>query len=109
MTVTKLERDGKVAVVYSPGYGAGWSTWNPDHAELLLFDSEIAQAVIDGDTARAAEIATAKTEAAGSEAYTGGADQLQVAWFCKGTRFRIDEYDGSESIVLLDRESYHVA
>ena len=23
----KVIRDGKVAVLYSPGYGAGWSTW----------------------------------------------------------------------------------
>jgi len=26
MAVEKLIRDGKVAVLYSPGYGAGWST-----------------------------------------------------------------------------------
>ena len=29
--VEKLERDGKVAILYSPGYGAGWSTWNDDN------------------------------------------------------------------------------
>ena len=26
--MTKCIRDGKVAILYSPGYGAGWSTWN---------------------------------------------------------------------------------
>ena len=26
----KYIKDGKVAVAYSPGFGAGWSTWNDD-------------------------------------------------------------------------------
>jgi hypothetical protein len=26
----KVIRDGKVAVLYSPGYGAGWYSWNRD-------------------------------------------------------------------------------
>lgn len=31
----KLEVNGKVTVVYSPGFGAGWSTWNTSHREEL--------------------------------------------------------------------------
>lgn len=30
----KVIRDGMVAVIYSPGYGAGWSSWNRDYPLL---------------------------------------------------------------------------
>lgn len=36
---------GEVAVLYSPGYGAGWSTWNPHDC---LFTPEIVQLVLEG-------------------------------------------------------------
>jgi len=32
--MTKYIRDGKVAVLYSPGFGAGWSTWNDDEYRM---------------------------------------------------------------------------
>ena len=32
----KVIRNGLVAVLYSPGYGAGWFSWNPGHQELLF-------------------------------------------------------------------------
>ena len=32
--MNKLIRDGKVAVLISPEYGAGWSTWNYDLPEI---------------------------------------------------------------------------
>ena len=41
--VPKLKRDGKVAVIYSPGFGAGWSTWADGNAEAVLFDPELAE------------------------------------------------------------------
>ncbi len=32
----KVIRDGKVAILYSPGFGAGWYSWNTDHKELIF-------------------------------------------------------------------------
>lgn len=32
----KVIRDGKVAVLYSEGFGAGWSTWNEGMNELVF-------------------------------------------------------------------------
>lgn len=43
----KLEKDGKVAILYSPGFGAGWSTWNSEWADQLVFDKEIAEAILN--------------------------------------------------------------
>jgi hypothetical protein len=34
--------------------------------------------------------------------YSGGVQDLKVAWIPEGTKFQITEYDGSESIELLD-------
>ena len=93
-----------VAVLYSPAYGAGWYTWNTEH-EGLIFDQDIVEAILYGNTDKAVEIATQRYDGA----YLGGADDLAVCWLPIGTRFRIDEYDGYESVVLLDREQYLIA
>lgn len=42
--VDKVIRDGKVAVIYSPGYGSGWSTWSGASKEIIermIFDPEL--------------------------------------------------------------------
>lgn len=46
--MNNIEKDGEIAVLYSPGYGAGWSTQNKgEFEERLLMDAEIVQAVLD--------------------------------------------------------------
>lgn len=97
MAIEKLIRDGFVAVLYSPGFGAGWSTWCGDHAYAMCVDKELCEAVDSGDTDKAAEIAERKYGA-----YTGGSDALKIEWVPEGAAFRIEEYDGGESIVFSD-------
>jgi hypothetical protein len=41
--MNKLVRDGKVAVLYSTGYGAGWYSWHG--IEELLYDSVVVEMV----------------------------------------------------------------
>lgn len=101
----KLERDGKVAILYSPGYGAGWSTWAHGHEEELLFDKELVELVLAGKRKEVAILAKKKYPGA----YTGGADQLKVEWIEKGDRFEIHEYDGSESVRLFGKDDGYVA
>lgn len=67
MTYEKYIFNDKVAVLYSPEYGAGWYSWNTEHPGLL-FDKEIVQAVLDGNRKLAAEIAERKYP----ECYSGG-------------------------------------
>lgn len=102
--MNKVEKDGKVAVLFSPGFGAGWYTWNSENKELI-FDPEIVEAILAEDRKKAFDIATQKWP----DGYYGGADDLTVEWLEKGTAFRIDEYDGSENIVTLNEESYITA
>lgn len=96
MIAKKLIRDGKVAVLYSRGYGAGWYSWNTGISQCL-FEPEIVEAVEAGDRDRAVEIA----ERMWPDGYWGGADGLQIEWLPVGTRFEISEYDGAESVRVL--------
>lgn len=105
--MNKIERDGKVAVLYSPGYGAGWSTWagNADR-ELLCFDARLVQLVLDGKHVECFELA----EKLCSSYYPGGThNELEVTWVPKGVAFEINEYDGSESVHIIGDRTYMVA
>lgn len=101
MKYEKYIQNGKVAVLYSPGYGAGWYSWNTEY-EGLVFDKEIVEAVLADNKILAFEIAEKKYP----EAYLGGIDDLEVGWLDEGTLFEIREYDGSESIREIGKQTY---
>lgn len=101
MQANKVVRDGKVAVLYSPRHGAGWSTSEDDKS--YLFDPMIVEWVENGKTG---EIPTKNLP---EMFYLGGADQLEIEWIPVGTLFRIQEYDGSESIEYLSETNWVTA
>ena len=103
--MNKIERDGMVAVLVSPGLGAGWSTWNSEHRETLCMDSEIVQAVLDKDIDKAVAIAKQKC----GDFYDGGARDLTVEWVKKGAAFEINEHEGNESLHVIGDHGYLVA
>jgi len=105
----KVIRNGEVAVLVSPGYGAGWYTWNTEHPECL-FDPEIVEAVLAKKSVDyIAALAEAKWNTGGYYFYAGGAGDLIVEWLPIGTRFQIDEYDGYESLYTADKQVWMVA
>jgi hypothetical protein len=110
----KVIKDGKVAVLYSPGFGAGWSTWNmyPEGRDSplseLLFDSVIVDFVLNKPENWLQGI-EAYCELIYPGAYTGGASDLEVMWIPAGSQFLVEEYDGSESVVLSDEMKWIVA
>lgn len=102
----KVIRDGKVAVLYSPGFGAGWSTWaHYDNGINLVFDPTIVACVEAGDFDKLTTYMTLWHP----DAYTGGMDDLTIAWLPEGTLFRINEYDGNESIEVKEDMDWMVA
>jgi len=112
-----INKNGDVAVLISPDYGAGWSTWNSEYAEDMLFDKDIVKIIVDNpirnidnyrlrseDLDQVEEIAKVKY----SGAYLGGLrDALEIEWLKPGTDFMVHEYDGSETIMTQeDIETY---
>lgn len=102
----KLEKDGKIGVLVSPGYGAGWSTWSADHAEELCMNAEFVQLVLDK---KIDELCKLVEERYNGRVYTGGAEDLEVMWVPKGEAFIIREYDGSEGLQLISQIDYMTA
>lgn len=101
----KVIRDGKVAVLYSPGYGAGWYSWHD--REELLFDPNIVKLVEDNEKDQIPSYVEQKYP--GVYVCTLGADDLHIEWVPEGTAFEIDEYDGSESVRYIGDINYIVA
>lgn len=95
----KLIKDGMVAVLYSPGFGAGWSTWNQEYPDMLT-DAGLADLVLKGDQQQILAYALIKWP----DAYLGGINDLTVKWIAQGTQIKIAEYDGSESIEYRDSD-----
>ena len=102
----KVIRNGFVAVLYSPDFGAGWSTWANEYAHQVLFDPKIVEMVERADPITKIEEYCAKEY---PDMYTGGSVDLTIAWLPVGTEFRIREYDGSESIEIKDEVNWIVA
>lgn len=106
ITKDRVIRDGKVAVVYSPGFGAGWSTWaDSEIREKIVFDPEIVSFVESNDKNGLSLYMALKYP----DAYTGGMDDLIVDWLPVGTLFRIHEYDGNESIEVKEDMDWLIA
>ena len=101
-----ITQDGLVAVLVSPVFGAGWSTWahDPDVKEALIFDSVLVELVLSGDFDSAARYAEHKYDA-----YAGGAEDLTVKWVPQGEQFEIAEYDGSERLRIISQCKFHTA
>ena len=101
--MNKLVRDGKVAVLYSPGYGAGWYSWH--QLEELLYDPSIVLWLESEEPDKIQNYLTLKYPGE----YFGGLQDLSVQWIDQGAEFRITEYDGAESIEFKDKQEWLIA
>ncbi len=92
------DSDGNFAVLYSPGYGAGWSTWGAD-----VFDPLAVAAMLWNQT-NEYQISQDQYEEV-YKRFNGDEyvchlwyKNLEIVWMEPGTQFRIEEYDGFERI-----------
>ena len=104
ITQDRVIRDGCVAIVYSPGFGAGWYTWNTECPEIV-FDPMIVDCVEKGEMDKLATYVAMRYP----DIYTGGMEDLTVQWLPVGTLFRIHEYDGSESLEIKEDMDWMIA
>lgn len=100
----KVIRNGKVAVLHSPGFGAGWYTWGAP--KELIFDPDIVKLVENEEYDKIKKLVKSKGY---KDLYCGGVENLQITWLPKGTKFIINEYDGNESIEILSDIEYFEA
>jgi hypothetical protein len=91
--MNKLVRDGQVAVLYSPGFGAGWFSWNTSRPEIL-FDPAIVELVEAEKWDELRAFLVLKYP----DIYNGGMHDLEIEWVPEGDQFVVREYDGNESI-----------
>ena len=99
----KVIRNGQVGVLVSPDYGAGFLTWG---APLeAIFNPTLIELVESKKLDEAIEFA----ETTWPGLYTGGVSGLRVVWVPEGTKFQITEYDGAESIEILNEVNWITA
>ena len=111
------------AVLISPGFGAGWSTWEGSELawrrEIVEFflahkDNEQWMNTVDRYNCDAWEQSMANREAEeffksiGYDEcpYLGGFNQIKLVWVPLGAAWRIKEYDGNETLIFLNNENY---
>jgi len=106
----KVIRDGKVAVLYSPGYGGGW--YNDHQIKELVFHPKLVELVEHNRHEEITEelIMEILNCSENDLPYMGGGMyQLDIEWVDEGAVFRIDEYDGYENVVLLQDHNWLTA
>lgn len=104
----RVVKSGQVAVLYSPSFGAGWSTWNRDHCPDMVFDPWIVDLLLNSQSQPEDIDQQIQAHCALKYpgAYLGGLQGLKVGWIPQGSLFKIEEYDGSESIELRDGQDW---
>ena len=106
----KVVRDGKVAVLYSPGFGSGWFTWNEKHPGLLYDPAVVAW--VEAGKPEGDELSELKLylEDKYPRVYIGSnMAELQIEWLPVNTFFRVTEYDGFEEIEVQKDVTWQVA
>ena len=103
--MSKVIRDGKVAVLVSPGYGAGWYSWNTEYPEIL-FDPIVVDAIERKLPIREIETYLKDTY---PNIHLSGYCDLEIQWIPEGTQFKIDEYDGYETLMAISNITWFTA
>ncbi len=109
LNVETLVEDGLMAVAVSHNYGAGWGTW--EGMELAV-DKRVIE-VIQHFQENKINFEEAKKAIdyfyPHKNIYYGGFDDIKIEWVPLGEMFRINEYDGLESIVIFRDDSWIIA
>ena len=118
--VEKLIENNQVAILISPGFGSGWSTWED---KKLAYDKRVVKFVQDhihdrkfmeaasDSNSEAHKFVKEFLESCGyPNVYLGGNfQQLKIQWLPVGTKYIIREYDGAEYIETIDSINWRIA
>ena len=98
--------DGKIEVLVSPGWGAGWSTWNDDGLKLAVDKRIIDFFKRAGQDADENLVKAFLREIGYEHVYCGGWDDIVIETVEPGIPFKITEYDGSEELERVTPQNY---
>lgn len=96
---------GEVGILFSPGQGVGWSTWNDvdeDNKYALALDKRVIDKWLCGVTCD--EMKEYLESIGYKDVFMSGYDSLCIGFVPSGTKFYIEEYDGFESILTEDAD-----
>ena len=99
---------GQIGVLYSPPFGAGWSTWNDDGlSAYLCMDKTLVEMALRGATSKEVLEHLKKGQDEDGEPYfcVLGWTEIEVMFLAPDTPFYINEYDGSESVEYADQRT----
>ena len=108
----RVVRDGRVAVLISPGFGAGWSTWaDREYLPDVVFDPWIVDILLSDqyNTKEKHDRIRAHCNLKYPDMYLGGLRDLTVEWIPQDSWFKVVEYDGSETIELKEHNDWILA
>ena len=91
-------------VLISPGFGAGWSTWNDTQ---LAIDSRIIEAFEKGMSEE--EMQDYCVSLGYESPYMGGYENIEIQEVPSGALFQIREYDGHEYIEVFNPQEWITA
>lgn len=105
------------AVLISSGYGSGWSTCNSAYPEIA-YDKEVIAWYFALTPKYIEQVSIRDTEAnkfaqrlfkslGYKDIYFGGLKPNMIKWIPVGSIWRVDEYDGFETIEFLDLREWN--
>jgi hypothetical protein len=96
-------------ILISPGYGAGWSTWSGSAVkEFLLKDPTLIE-MAEREATEQEVKSYVDAQHPDAHIYTGGWRDIEIVEVLSGTLFKVNEYDGYESIELKEDTDWSVA
>lgn len=100
--MAKVIKDGKVGIIYSTNYGVGWYSWHG--IKELLHNPYIISIIEDNslDELEKGDLIESYCRKSYDIKFFGSCTDLKVFWIEKGKYFKIDEYDGMETIIVRD-------
>lgn len=100
-------------LLISQGYGSGWSTWN---CPEMATDKDLIRLFENGCTCEEMRLLCLKKRYGAKSRYNGlatpymgGFNRLKIVEVPKGALYRINEYDGAESVEVFNPDKWLVA
>jgi hypothetical protein len=98
---------GQIAVLYSPGYGAGWSTWNSEIGQQMCEDKRLVEASLKKLTAK--EVYSLCQTIFDYKFICTLGWPCEITWMSPREQYKISEYDGYESIETKENTDWFIA